>query len=305
MALFQQATQITLGYLTADDKEVFYPHVYHVERLVQNINAAQLFLTGVFCNPSSGPFSAPSKAIAICPNLHYSNTTATSFGSLLPQQTINDLVTAGSQHTQWQWLASQLIYWVLIPTFQFLFALILADTFQYFMHRAMHTRWLYKNIHYLHHDVYVPYAYGAYYNHPLESIPIDSIGYPLGLWLAGMNNRQAALFGALWTFKSVIDHCGYDFPWNPCNIICPDSVIFHDLHHQSWGLKYNFSVYMDFWDRWFGTRWDARDVRATEKYKRSIEAAEKAVEKDRTAKGEKTVSTALSDIRTTALSRRI
>lgn len=86
-----------------------------------------------------------------------------------------------------------------------------------------------ENVHSLHHDVYVPYAYGAYYNHPLESIPIDSIGYPLCLWAAGMNNRQATLFGGLWTFKSVIDHCGYDFPWNPCNLICPDSVLFHDL----------------------------------------------------------------------------
>lgn len=144
MALFQQATQITLGYLTADDKEVFYPHMYHVERLVQKINAAQLFLTRVFCN-LSGPVSLPSKAIAICPNLQYSNTSATNFGFLLPQQAVYDPVTAGSQHTQWQWLASQFIYWVLIPTSQFLFALILADTFQYFMHRAMHTRWLYSS----------------------------------------------------------------------------------------------------------------------------------------------------------------
>jgi hypothetical protein len=27
----------------------------------------------------------------------------------------------------------------------------------------------------------------------------------------------------------VVDHCGYDLPYNPCNIICPHSVLFHDL----------------------------------------------------------------------------
>lgn len=145
MALFQQATQVTLGYLTADNKEVFYPHIYHIERLVEKIKGVQLFLTGAFCNPCSGPFSAPSKAMADCPYLHFPNTTATSFSFPLAQQTGYDLSTTGSLHTQWQWLTSHLIYWVLIPTSQFLFALILADTFQYFMHRAMHTRWLYSS----------------------------------------------------------------------------------------------------------------------------------------------------------------
>lgn len=62
---------------------------------------------------------------------------------------------------------------------------------------------------------------------------------------------------------------------------------------------------MDFWDRWFGTRWDARDVRAREKYRRSIEAAEKAVEKDMITKREKAVTTALSDSSTTVVSLRI
>ena len=74
--------------------------------------------------------------------------------------------------------------------------------------------------------------------------------------------------------------------------------------HQSWGLKYNFSVYMDFWDRWFGTRWDARDSRAEEKYRKGLEAAEKAIVKDSLAKGEKAVSTALSDSRTKTLTFR-
>lgn len=81
----------------------------------------------------------------------------------------------------------------------------------------------------MHHDIYVPFAYGAFYNHPLETIPIDGILFPLCLSIAQLDNQQSAIFGAIWTFKTVVDHCGYDFPWNPCNIVCRDSVRFHDL----------------------------------------------------------------------------
>ena len=81
----------------------------------------------------------------------------------------------------------------------------------------------------MHHNIYVPYAYGAFYNHPLETIPIDMILFPICIAIAKLDNRQAAIFGAIWTFKTVVDHCGYDLPYNPCNIVCPHSVLFHDL----------------------------------------------------------------------------
>lgn len=144
----------------------------------------------------------------------------------------------------------------------------------------------------MHHEIYVPYAYGAFYNHPLETIPIDMIGFPICLGIAGLDNRQSAFFGAIWTFKTVVDHCGYDFPYNPCNIVCPNSVLFHDLQyvqpfhrlfspaanachsHQTWGMKYNFSVYGSFWDWLMGTKWSPHDVKAQEKYRRGKANAE-------------------------------
>lgn len=144
MALFQQFTQITLGYLTADDKEVFYPHDYHISILVQKVQAAQLLFVRIFCNAIRGPISTNFEALAFCPNAQPFNTTVGDFSDLLGQQTIQNSFEAGSQSTEWQWLVSALLYWVIIPTSQFLFAFVLADTFQYFMHRAMHTKWLYS-----------------------------------------------------------------------------------------------------------------------------------------------------------------
>lgn len=97
------------------------------------------------------------------------------------------------------------------------------------LHDRFDQRYFTEHIHSMHHDIYVPFAYGAFYNHPLETIPIDGIGFPACLAMARLDNRQSALFGAIWTFKTVVDHCGYDFPYNPCNIVCPHSVRFHDL----------------------------------------------------------------------------
>ena len=51
------------------------------------------------------------------------------------------------------------------------------DTWQYFLHRAMHVnKFLYKHLHSVHHRLYVPYAYGALYNHPLEGFLLDTLG---------------------------------------------------------------------------------------------------------------------------------
>ncbi|KAF6230032.1 hypothetical protein HO133_004370 [Letharia lupina] len=42
-----------------------------------------------------------------------------------------------------------------------------ADTWQYFGHHLPHTdKWVYKNIHSIHHRLYLSYSYGAAFMHP-------------------------------------------------------------------------------------------------------------------------------------------
>lgn len=44
----------------------------------------------------------------------------------------------------WEMTLAKLIYWLVIPALQFMVAVFLLDTWQYFLHRVMHTnRWLY------------------------------------------------------------------------------------------------------------------------------------------------------------------
>lgn len=46
--------------------------------------------------------------------------------------------------TNWELSAASALYWYLIPALQFVWAVCVVDTWQYFLHRAMHmNRWLY------------------------------------------------------------------------------------------------------------------------------------------------------------------
>ncbi|CAN0923667.1 Sphinganine C4-monooxygenase 1 [Linum grandiflorum] len=100
------------------------------------------------------------------------------------------------------------------------------------MHRYMHqNKFLYKHIHSQHHRLVVPYAYGALYNHPVEGLLLDTIGV-----------------------KTVDDHCGLWLPGNPFHLFFKNNTAYHDIHHQLYGTKYNFSQpFFVTWDRILGT----------------------------------------------------
>jgi len=76
--------------------------------------------------------------------------------------------------------------------------------------------------------------------------------------------------------KTVDDHCGYAFPWDPLQHITSNNAAYHDIHHQSWGIKTNFSQpFFTFWDRSLGTIWAGGDT--TARYERTKKAAENKV----------------------------
>lgn len=54
------------------------------------------------------------------------------------------------------------------------------------------------------------------------------------------------VFGAVATWKTISDHCGYVFPWDPLRWVNGNGAGFHDLHHQSWGLKVCFLFFVPF-----------------------------------------------------------
>ncbi|KAJ5450781.1 uncharacterized protein N7458_007230 [Penicillium daleae] len=179
----------------------------------------------------------------------------------------------------WELSVASFIYWYFVPALQFLLAISIVDTWQYFLHRAMHlNRWLYVTFHSRHHRLYVPYAFGALYNHPVEGFLLDTAGTGIGFLVSGMTNRQAMWFFTCSTIKTVDDHCGYAFPWDPLQHFTSNNAAYHDIHHQSWGIKNNFSQpFFIFWDRLLNTQWKG-EVQL--RYERARESAQKQVDMD-------------------------
>ncbi|KAF8074755.1 fatty acid hydroxylase superfamily-domain-containing protein [Lyophyllum atratum] len=154
------------------------------------------------------------------------------------------------------------VYWWAIPTFQFLAAMFIIDTWQYFLHRLMHiNKFLYKQFHSVHHRLYVPYAFGSLYNHPFEGFLLDSLGAALAELVTCMSTRQAMLLFSFSTFKTVDDHCGYSLPFDPLQMMTGNNADYHDIHHQVIGIKSNFSQpFFVHWDTILGTRMTRRDI---------------------------------------------
>lgn len=180
----------------------------------------------------------------------------------------------------WEIKLAELIYWYAIPTAQFILAILIVDTWQYFLHRIMHeSKWLYATFHSRHHRLYVPYAYGALYNHPFEGFLLDTLGASIAYKMSFMTARQGLWFFTCSTIKTVDDHCGYSLPWDPLQKITSNNAAYHDIHHQSWGIKTNFSQpFFTFWDKFLGTMWTGGDT--TAKYERSRKAAQFLVDAD-------------------------
>ncbi|KAG8717094.1 hypothetical protein FRC09_014747 [Ceratobasidium sp. 395] len=153
-------------------------------------------------------------------------------------------------------------YWWIIPTAQFIFALLVMDTWQYFLHRLFHVnKYLYRKFHSVHHRLYVPYAYGALYNHWFEGLVLDTLGAAVSHFVSGMGIRQGIFLFAFSTLKTVDDHCGYALPFDPFQLAFGNNAPYHDVHHQSYGLKRNFSQpFFVHWDTLLGTKMEPRKL---------------------------------------------
>lgn len=162
-----------------------------------------------------------------------------------------------SDFTSWEMSFASIMYFYLVPALQFFIAFSVTDVWQYFGHRLLHEwKWLYRDVpqsfvedhssltrspghvHSIHHQLYVPWCWSAFYMHPIESILLDGISVALAFPAACLTTKQGMCFTTIVTFKAICDHAGYEIPWNPVYAFpYANDVNFHNLHHQSWGLK--------------------------------------------------------------------
>lgn len=146
-------------------------------------------------------------------------------------------------------------YWYFSSLAKIVVAFVIIDTWQFFLHKTMHeNKWLYRHFHARHHQLYVPYAFGALFNNPVEGFLLDTCGTGLAAISLGLSPRETIFLYTFSTLKTVDDHCGYQLPWDLFQYVFPNNSIYHDIHHQMFGIKYNFSQpFFVVWDRWFNT----------------------------------------------------
>lgn len=151
-----------------------------------------------------------------------------------------------------------LLFRVAIPFVRLFVAFFIIDTWQYMLHRFMHeNRWAYRTMHSVHHRLYVPYAYGALYNSLLEGFLLDTLGTGVASLAVGLTDRENLILFVFSSIKTVDDHCGYELPWDPLQHMFPNRSTYHDIHHQFFGLKKNYSQpFFIMWDNLLGTKYD-------------------------------------------------
>lgn len=157
--------------------------------------------------------------------------------------------------------AIEFIYTYGISALKLAFCFIFVDTWQFFLHRLMHlSSSLYTKFHSVHHRLYIPYAYGALYNAPVEGFLLDTLGTGIAMNIAHLTPREQIILFVFATMKTIDDHCGYVLPLDPFQLFFPNNAVYHDIHHQPFGLKTNFAQpFFTFWDEIFDTKFKAMD----------------------------------------------
>lgn len=143
------------------------------------------------------------------------------------------------------------VWWIPLSV---VLSLVIHDTYFYWMHRAMHTKFLYRYIHRIHHQSVNPSPFAAYSFDVLEAITENAILFVLVLVLP-LHPIALILFGLFSFAVNVYGHLGYEIApaWFRNSFLYQiiNTSVYHNLHHKEYYGSYG--LYFRFWDRWMGT----------------------------------------------------
>lgn len=148
-------------------------------------------------------------------------------------------------------LADFPIWWLPVSVF---LALVLHDTYFYWMHRALHHPSLYKMMHLEHHKSTSPSPWAAYSFHFFEGFT-EALIVPLVFFLIPMHPIALAIFGLTSFIINVYGHLGFEIApkWlrHSWFFEIVNTSVHHNLHHEK--FKGNYGLYFRIWDRLMGT----------------------------------------------------
>ena len=129
-------------------------------------------------------------------------------------------------------------------------ALVIHDTYFYWMHRLMHHKALFKLTHVVHHKSTNPSPWTSYSFQLAEAILEGAVLIPVVLLLP-MHATTILLFTVAGFIINVYGHLGYEimpkaFRYTWLFQVLNTSV-YHNMHHSR--FKGNYGLYFRFWDR--------------------------------------------------------
>ncbi len=136
----------------------------------------------------------------------------------------------------------------------FIIAMLLHETYYYWLHRLMHHSKIFKIVHKIHHDSNITSPWTAFSFHPIEGI-FQALFLPALLMVMPLHLYVIIIQLTVMTFSSVINHLDVEiYPKKFDKHIFGKWLIgatHHSLHHKQ--FKYNYGLYFTFWDKWKDT----------------------------------------------------
>lgn len=133
-------------------------------------------------------------------------------------------------------------------------ALIVHDTYFYWMHRTLHTKFLYKHFHKTHHLSTNPSPWAAFSFHLGEAV-FESLIIFIIVFLIPIHPSMIIAFTLASLTINVYGHLGFEImpKWfrKRWSFQIFNTSVHHNMHHQY--FEKNYGLYFRFWDRIMGT----------------------------------------------------
>ncbi|HEX7638532.1 MAG TPA: sterol desaturase family protein [Burkholderiaceae bacterium] len=128
------------------------------------------------------------------------------------------------------------------------------DTYFYWTHRLLHTRWLFRRVHGVHHRSRHPSPWAAYAFHPVEAL-VNGLVTPLALLVVPVNGLVLFAFSLHQVLRNVHGHAAVEtlprgFARHPVGRQFTTTT-HHHLHHET--ARGNYGLWFTWWDRICGT----------------------------------------------------
>ncbi len=133
-------------------------------------------------------------------------------------------------------------------------AMLIHETYYYWMHRWLHHPRIYRLVHKIHHESIQTTAWTSFSFHPIESL-LQAVIIPVIIFIIPLHWTLVLFLLLVMTISAIINHAGVEiFPasWGHHPIMkWFIGATHHDLHHRKFTT--NYGLYFSFWDHWMGT----------------------------------------------------